>query len=183
MLGGQDAVVAEQGLLDGAQPEPGAAAEIRDGESATRAGAKASLPVDEPRRAGARDQDGPLLAVEGAEAGTKGIGGELHPRKREGHGQHGVVAVGELGGGECEPDSHPLFALPGQTRVDAGLIDGSQHMTVGEGDAQLQIGAGGAPLAEQLACVVANAGPGVGAAAIHPDPELNHGGLPARFAR
>ena len=51
--------MAEQGLLDGAQPQPGAAAEIRDGESATRAGAKASLPVDEPRRAGARDQDGP----------------------------------------------------------------------------------------------------------------------------
>ncbi len=32
--GGQDAVVAEQGLLDGAQPQPGAAAEIRDGEAA-----------------------------------------------------------------------------------------------------------------------------------------------------
>ena len=35
-----------------------------------------------------------------------------------------MVAVGELGGGECEPDSHPLFALSGQTCVDAGLIDG-----------------------------------------------------------
>ncbi|MNR43813.1 hypothetical protein D3C85_1624800 [compost metagenome] len=47
------------------------------------------------------------------------------------------------------------------------------------GDAQLQIGASGAPLSEQLARPIPNAGAGVGAPAIDADPELNHGDLPA----
>ena len=90
------------------------------------------LLVDEPCRAGARDQDGPSWPSEGAEAGTKGIGGELHPRKREGHGLHGVVAIGGSGGVSAAR-LPSVVRSPGQTRVDAGLIDGSQHMAVGEG--------------------------------------------------
>ncbi len=46
--GGQDAVVAEQGLLDGAQPQPGATAQIRDGKAAAGAGVQLAVAIDEP---------------------------------------------------------------------------------------------------------------------------------------
>ena len=51
--------MAEQGLLDGAQPQPGAAAQIRDGKTATGAGVQLAVAIDEPSRAGAGDEDGP----------------------------------------------------------------------------------------------------------------------------
>ena len=40
--------MAEQGLLDGAQPQPGAAAQIRDGKTATGAGVQLAVAIDEP---------------------------------------------------------------------------------------------------------------------------------------
>lgn len=137
-----------------------------------------AVAIDEPGRAGASDEDGPLLAAKGAQTGTEGVGGEPHARKGEGHGQHGVIAVGQLGGGERQPDPHPLLGILSQSGLETGLLDGGQHVAVGDLDAKLQIGAGGAPLAEQLAGPIPNAGASVGAAAIHPDPVLNHGGLP-----
>ena len=92
-----------------------------------------------------------------------------------------MIAVGQLGGGERQPDPHLLFTLDSDPGGKAGAGDGGQHIGVGMGDAQLQIGAGRAPLSEQLARPIPNAGAGVGAPAIDADPELNHGALPAHF--
>ncbi len=92
-----------------------------------------------------------------------------------------MIAVGQLGGGERQPDPHPLLGILSQAGLDTGLLDGGQHIGVSVGDPQLQIGAGGAPFAEQLAGPIPNAGAGVGAAAIDPDPVLNHGNLPDHF--
>ncbi len=76
--------MAEQGLLDGAQPQPGAAAQIRDGKTAAGAGVQLAVAIEEPGRAGAGDENGTLLAAKGAEAGTESVGGEPHARKGKG---------------------------------------------------------------------------------------------------
>ena len=107
--GGQDAVVAEQGLLDSAQPQPGTAAQIRNGKTATGTGVQLTVAIDEPGRAGAGDEDGPLLAAKGTEAGTEGIGGEPDAGKGKGHFEHGVIALRQPGGGKRQPDSHSLL--------------------------------------------------------------------------
>ena len=54
-----------------------------------------------------------------------------------------------------------------------GKIDGGQDVGVGDLYAELQVGSGGAPLAQELARLVPNAGAGVGAAS---DPVADRGG-------
>ena len=61
-----------------------------------------------------------------------------------------MIAVGQLGGGERQPDTHPLLSILSQPGLDTGLFDGGQHVAVSERDAELQIGAGGAPSPSSL---------------------------------
>ncbi|MNE27444.1 hypothetical protein D3C80_1208550 [compost metagenome] len=141
-----------------------------------------TMAVDEPGGPCACDEDGPLPATKGAEAGAEGVGGEPDAREGEGHLKQGVVAVGQLGGGERQPHPHPLFALDAKPGGQPGAGDGCQHIGVGEGDAELQVGARGAPLSQHSAPLVPNAGAGVSPPAIDPDPELNHDEPPAHSA-
>ena len=143
---------------------------------------KPAMAVDEPGGSCAGDEDGPLAAAKGAEAGAEGVGGEPDARKGEGHLKQGVVAVGQLGGGERQPHPHLLFALDAKPGGQPGAGDGRQHVGVGMGDAELQIGACRASFTEQLARPIPNAGAGVRSPAIDPDPVLNHDEPPAYSA-
>ncbi|MNQ28341.1 hypothetical protein D3C85_416170 [compost metagenome] len=141
-----------------------------------------TMAVDEPGGSCAGDEDGSLAAAKGAEAGAEGVGGEPDAREGEGHLKQGVVAVGQLGGGERQPHPHLLFALDAKPGGQPGAGDGRQHVGVGEGDAELQIGACGASLSQHSAPFVPNASAGVRSPAIDPDPVLNHDGPPAHSA-